>query len=97
MYFWCSYVCEGGYSVTVQRRQSDLIEINDAQFSSSGSGEGGCGVRTDSADSNNDDEGVAEFFEAVVGEEDAVAGELFQDEFCVFVRNLCFACRVGER
>jgi hypothetical protein len=30
MYFWSSYVCKGGYGVSVQRRQSDLVEIDDS-------------------------------------------------------------------
>jgi hypothetical protein len=31
-------------------------------------------MRTHAADSDDDDEGIAEFFQSVVGEEDAVAG-----------------------
>lgn len=61
MHFWRSYICEGGHGVAVQRRQGDLVEIDDAQFPCSGSGEGGCGMGTYAADSNDDDEGVAEF------------------------------------
>lgn len=40
------------------------------------------------AEADDDDEGVAQLGEALVGEEDAVAGELLEDELVVEVAGL---------
>jgi hypothetical protein len=72
-------VCERGDGVAVQRAEGDLVEVDEADFATAGTRQGGCCVGADAAAADDDDEGVAQFGEAFVGQEDAVAGELLED------------------
>lgn len=74
--------------MTVERGEGDLVKVDEADFAHAGAGEGGAGVGADAAAADDDHEGIAEFGEALVGEEDAVAGELLEDELVVEVACL---------
>jgi hypothetical protein len=56
-----------------------LVEVDEADFATAGTRQGGCCVGADAAAADDDDKGVAQFGEAFVGQEDAVAGELLED------------------
>lgn len=83
-----------------------MVEIYQADLGDAGAGEGGACVRAHAAAADYDDEGVAEFGEAFVAQEDAVPGELFEDELVVEVAGLgalgeeevvlIFSVRFGE-
>lgn len=81
-------VRESGDGVAVEGAEGDLVEVDEADLGDAGAGEGGGAVGADAADTDDDDEGGAQPAEAVVLEEDAVAGELFQDQFFVKVTGL---------
>lgn len=68
------YICECGDCVSVERRESHLVEVDEPDAGYARAGQGGGTVATDAAATNYDYEGIAELGEAGVGEEDAVAG-----------------------
>lgn len=78
-------VCEGGDGVMVERGEGDLVKVDEVDFVYVGVGEGGVGVGVDVVVVDDDYEGIVEFGEVLVGEEDVVVGELFEDEFVVEV------------
>jgi hypothetical protein len=56
-----------------------LVEVDEADFATAGTRQGCCCVGADAAAADDDYEGVAQFGEAFVCQEDAVAGELLED------------------
>ena len=59
-----------------------MVKVDKAEAGDARAGEGGCCVGAYAAEADYYYEGRAEFGDAVGGEEDAVTGELFIDEFC---------------
>jgi hypothetical protein len=78
-YLGRSDICEGCYRVAVQGAEGHLVEVDEADFATAGTRQGGCCVGADAAAADDDYEGVAQFGEAFVCQEDAVAGELLED------------------
>jgi hypothetical protein len=73
--------------MSVQRRQSDLVEVYDSDPRHARSRKCSCGMGADAAKANDDDEGGAEGREAGVVKKDAVAGELFEDQLVIIVAS----------
>lgn len=62
-----------------------MVEVDEADFATAGARQGGCCVGADAAAADDDYKGVAQLGEAFVGEEDAVTGELLEDQGFVVV------------
>ena len=60
-------VCERGYRVAVQGAEGHLVEVDEADFATAGTRQGGCCVGADAAAADDDDKGVAQLGEAFVG------------------------------
>ncbi len=69
----------------VQRAEGHLIEVDESKPAAPRSCQCCSGVRADATASDDYDEGFAKLGESVVGQEDAVARELFEDEVFVVV------------
>lgn len=93
MYLGDAHVGEGGDSVSVQRAERYLVEVDEAEFGDAGSRERGGGVGPNAADADDDDKGIAELFEAFGAEEYSVSRELFEYEFVVKVAGLRALCQ----
>ena len=70
-------------SMSVQRRECDLVEVYDPNSRDAGACKCSCGMGADAAETDNDDEGRAELGKTGVGEKDAVPSELFEDQLII--------------
>lgn len=66
--------------MAVQRRECDLVEIDQSDFSHARSHERRRGVRSDTATSHDNYERFPELRKAFVGKENPIARKLFEDE-----------------
>lgn len=92
--FGQAHVRQRRHGVPIQTAQRDLVKVDQADLGHAGPRKGGGGVAAHAAAADDDDKGRAEGVEAGRGEEDAVAGELLEDELGVEVAGLGAA---GER
>jgi hypothetical protein len=62
-----------------------LIEVDQADLATAGTSKGCSSVRANATTANDDHEGVAEFGESFISQEDSISCQLFEDECFVVV------------
>jgi hypothetical protein len=85
-------ICERSDSMSIQRRKRDLVEVYKPNMRCAGARERGDSMRAYAANTDDYYECFSEFGETFVGQEDAVARQLFEDQIVIVVASFRTRC-----